>query len=103
MKKEIKDAIDAFLEEFKSLEVVKNYLALKKAMSENKEFLALKEKHKIAQKEFALSLGTSSYEEKKKAFQEIEEEYNHHPYILNMKEYEQEIHSLLEEIELYLK
>lgn len=103
MNEEIKRAIDDFVSEFKSLDVVKNYVLLKRSILEDEDFLNLKEKHKNAQKELALSFNKDDYEQKKEEFERIDELYQNHPYVMNMKGYEEEIHELLKEIEIKLK
>ncbi len=103
MNENIKKSIDEFLDEFRALPAVKKYVALKGVMAKDEEFLLLKKEHQNAQKELATSLNEKDYEEKKVAFLKIDERYKNHPYIKNSKEYEEEIHALLKEIELHLR
>ena len=103
MNKEIKEAIDEFLIEFKNLHVVKNYLLIKTRIKEDKELLSLKQNLKDSQKALALSIGTSSYQENKEKYEKLKCSYENHPLLINYKVYEEEIHHLLKEIENSLK
>lgn len=103
MNKEIKEAIDEFLIEFKNLPVVKNYLLIKTRIKEDKELLSLKQNLKDSQKALALSIGTSSYQENKEKYEKLKDLYENHPLLINYKVYEEEIHHLLKEIENSLK
>lgn len=103
MNKEIKEAIDEFLIEFKNLLVVKNYLLIKTRIKEDKELLSLKQNLKDSQKALALSIGTSSYQENKEKYEKLKDLYENHPLLINYKVYEEEIHHLLKEIENSLK
>ena len=103
MNNEIRLAIDEFLNEFKNLPVVKNYLSIKDKMKNDEYFLSLKKDLKDSQKQMAISINTPSYKECKEKYEKIKEIYDNHPYIINYKVYEEEIHHLLKEIELNLK
>lgn len=103
MNDEIKKAIDNFLEEFKNLPVVKNYISLKKMMKIDSDFLKLKNDLKESQKVLALSINTPSYQDNKIIFEKLKEKYENHPYIINYNVYEEEIRHLLKEIEINLK
>lgn len=103
MNEQIKQAIDEFICEFKNQDIVKKYLSLKKILSEDKEFLLLKEERKNAQKSLALSINTEEYEHKKNEFLKIDEMYRNYPLYMNYLSYEKQIEILLSEIEIYAK
>lgn len=103
MTKEMKAIIDDFLDNFKNLDIVKNYLMIKRKLKNDEKFLNLKNQKKNLQKELALSINSDNYSIVKEKFLQVENEYNNYPLYLNYLSYEQEVKSLLKEIEIFLK
>lgn len=103
MDEHIKEVIDNFLFNFKNLDAVKKYLLYKNILKKDETFLELKNKKKEAQKALAVSLNSPYYEDKKREYLILEEEYNNYPIYLNYLNYEQEVKALLKEIEISLK
>ncbi len=103
MNEQIKNSVDVFLNEFKNHKSVIMYLKLKKALANDQNFLALKEKRKRLQKELALSLNTDKYDQNKVTFLKVDEEFKNYPLYLNYLNYEEEVKILLQEIEINLK
>ena len=65
MNKEIKELIDAYIDEFLKQDIVKNYFALEKTIIESEYLSNLQNEMKKAQKDLALSLNDVSYLSKK--------------------------------------
>lgn len=103
MDEKLKRAVDEFIDEFKNHKTVKQYLILKKKLSEDETFLTLKQRKKDLQKELALSINKDNYQCIKDEFIKANEEYENYPLYINYMSYLGEVKTLLQEIELYLK
>ncbi len=102
MSDEIKRVIDEYLEEFKKHPVVKKYLLLKRKLNEDLNFQRIKEQKKELQKKLALSLNKPDYEDIKIAYFDAEKAFNDYPLYMNYLVYEEEVRTLLKEVEIYL-
>ncbi|MGN1295910.1 MAG: YlbF family regulator [Bacilli bacterium] len=98
MNKELKSKLDEFIAFFLEVKEVKQFLLLKDELSSSKEIENLKEEVKKAQKEMALSLGTSSYKEKKAYYLSKKREYESHPLIVNYEMLKEEVNYLVDEL-----
>ena len=103
MNNELKEYLDSFIEEFLSLKEVKQYLSLKSEIENSNEIKELSSQVAKAQKDLALSLGKSSYQDKKKEYEQIKLAYDNHPLITNYNVIKEEISSLVNELVLNLK
>ena len=103
MNKELKERLDKFIEEFLEVKEVKQYLLLKDELINSLEIKTLQEELKVSQKNMALSLGTSSYEENKKKYLMIKDKYENHPLIVNFNVMQEEVSYLLKTLESKLK
>lgn len=103
MDRKLKEHIDEFIDEFLSFPEVKQFLLIKEQIESSKEMIELRNNLKQAQKNMALSLGTSSYEENKKIYFKIKEEYDNHPLIINYNYLKEDVDYLLNEIKELIK
>lgn len=103
MNNELKEYLDSFIEKFLSLKEVKQYLSLKSEIENSNEIKELSSQVAKAQKDLALSLGKSSYQDKKKEYEQIKLTYDNHPLITNFNVIKEEISSLVNELVLNLK
>ncbi len=103
MTNETKSYLDNFIKEFLEVKEVKQYLLLKKQIEDSLEIKSLQDKVKYSQKDMALSLGTSKYEENKKKYLDAKEELDNHPLIVNFNSIQEEVNYLLEELKNKLK
>ena len=103
MNNELKEYLDSFIEKFLSLKEVKQYLSLKSEIENSNEIKELSSQVAKAQKDLALSLGKSSYQDKKKEYEQIKLAYDTHPLITNFNVIKEEISSLVNELVLNLK
>ena len=103
MNKELKEKLDEFISDFLSVSEVKQYLLIKKEIESSKEIALLREKLKKAQKDMALSMGDVSYKEKKDIYYKAKREYEDHPLVVNYLSLQDEVYSLLKELEINLK
>ena len=95
MNKTIKEKLDDFIEEFLEVKEVKQYLLLKEEIVNSQELKDLQISLKNAQKEMALSLGTSSYEGNKKKYLMLKDNYENHPLVVNFNVMQEEVSYLL--------
>lgn len=103
MNKELKEKLDKFIKEFLEVKEVKQYLLLKDELINSLEIKTLQEELKVSQKNMALSLGTSYYEENKKKYLMIKDKYENHPLIVNFNVMQEEVSYLLKTLENKLK
>lgn len=103
MNNELKEYLDSFIEKFLSLKEVKQYLSLKSEIENSNEIKELSSQVAKAQKDLALSLGKSSYQDKKKEYGQVKLTYDTHPLITNFNVIKEEISSLVNELVLNLK
>ena len=103
MDKYLQERIDSFINDFLSLKEVKQYLLLKEEINSSVEIKSLVEKLNASKKALALSLGTTSYEDRKKEYHLLQEQYDFHPLIMNFNVVKEEVGFLLDEIQRKLK
>lgn len=103
MTNETKSYLDNFIKEFLDEKEVKQYLLLKEQIENSSEIKSLQDKVKYSQKDMALSLGTTKYEENKKRYLTAKEELENHPLIVNFNSVKEEVNYLLEELKNKLK
>ena len=99
MNSELKEKLDEFIKDFLAVKEVKQYLLLKEEILSSEELNDLQIKLKKAQKEMALSLGTSSYEQNKKTYFELKNKYDNHPLVINFNVMQEEVSYLLNELQ----
>lgn len=98
MNNELKTKIDEFIDSFLEVKEVKQYLLLKKEILNSNEIKELEDALRKAQKDMALSLGTSSYESNKNNYIELKQKYDNHPLIVNYNVMQEEVSYLLNEL-----
>ena len=103
MNSELKEKLDEFIKEFLEVKEVKQYLLLKEEIVNSQELKDLQEDLKQSQKNMALSLGTSFYEENKKKYLSLKEKYENHPLVINFNVMQEEVSYLLKTLENKLK
>ena len=103
MDKYLQERIDSFINDFLSLKEVKQYLLLKEEINSSLEIKSLVEKLNASKKDLALSLGTTSYEDRNKEYHLLQEQYDFHPLIMNFNVVKEEVGFLLDEIQRKLK
>ena len=95
MNSELKEKIDLFINDFLEVKEVKQYLLLKQEITNSREIRELENKLKRSQKNMALSLGTSLYEQNKNEYLESKSKYDNHPLIVNFNIVQEEVGYLL--------
>lgn len=103
MNSELKEKLDEFIKDFLEVKEVKQYLLLKEEIVNSQELKDLQLKLKKSQKEMALSLGTSSYEQNKSKYLELKNKYENHPLVVNFNVMQEEVSYLLKNLENKLK
>ena len=103
MNSELKEKLDEFIKDFLEVKEVKQYLLLKEEIVNSQELKDLQLKLKKSQKEMALSLGTSSYEQNKSKYLELKNKYENHPLVVNFNVMQEEVSYLLKTLENKLK
>ena len=103
MNSELKEKLDEFIKDFLEVKEVKQYLLLKDELMNSLEIKSLQEDLKQSQKNMALSLGTSTYEENKKKYLSLKEKYENHPLVINFNVMQEEVSYLLKTLENKLK
>lgn len=103
MNSELKEKLDEFIKDFLEVKEVKQYLLLKEEIVNSQELKDLQLKLKKSQKEMALSLGTSSYEQNKSKYLELKNKYENHPLVVNFNVMQEEVGYLLKNLENKLK
>ena len=103
MNSELKEKLDEFIKDFLEVKEVKQYLLLKDELMNSLEIKSLQEDLKQSQKNMALSLGTSTYEENKKKYLMIKDKYEKHPLVVNFNVMQEEVSYLLKTLENKLK
>ena len=99
----LKEKLDEFISLFLEQKEVKQYFALKDEIENSNELNELSKKIVEAKKSLALSFGTSRYEQKKKEYEDLQNEYDSSPLIVNYKNVKDEVEYLLKEFEDKLK
>ncbi len=99
MNSELKEKLDEFIKDFLEVKEVKQYLLLKDELMNSLEIKSLQEDLKQSQKNMALSLGTSTYEENKKKYLRLKEKYENHPLVINFNVMQEEVSYLLDELQ----
>lgn len=95
MNKEIKELIDAYIDEFLNQDIVKKYFALEKAINESEHLSKLQMEMKSAQKDLALSLNDGSYLAKKEKLIKLQDEFYNDPHVINYHLLQDEIYKML--------
>ena len=103
MNKELKAKLDEFIEDFLNQKEVKQYLLLKKDIEESTELKELNDRLTKAKKNLALSFGKDTYEERRKEYDELKNQIDHHPLIVNFEVLQEEVGYLLDELQSKLK
>ena len=103
MNKELKAKLDEFIEDFLNQKEVKQYLLLKKDIEESTELKELNERLTKAKKSLALSFGKDTYEERRREYDELKNQIDHHPLIVNFEVLQEEVSYLLDELQSKLK
>ena len=103
MNSELKEKLDEFIKDFLEVKEVKQYLLLKEEIVNSQELKDLQLKLKKSQKEMALSLGTSTYEQNKSKYLELKNKYENHPLVVNFNVMQEEVGYLLKNLENKLK
>lgn len=103
MNSELKEKLDEFIKDFLEVKEVKQYLLLKDELMNSLEIKSLQEDLKQSQKNMALSLGTSTYEENKKKYLILKDKYEKHPLVVNFNVMQEEVSYLLKTLENKLK
>ena len=103
MNKELKAKLDEFIEDFLNQKEVKQYLLLKKDIEESTELKELNERLTKAKKSLALSFGKDTYEERRREYDELKNQIDHHPLIVNFEVLQEEVSYLLDELQYKLK
>lgn len=103
MNSELKVKLDEFINDFLEVKEVKQYLLLKEEIVNSQELKDLQLKLKQSQKNMALSLGTSTYEENKKKYLILKDKYEKHPLVVNFNVMQEEVSYLLKTLENKLK
>ena len=103
MNSELKEKLDEFIKDFLEVKEVKQYLLLKDELINSLEIKSLQEDLKQSQKNMALSLGTSTYEENKKKYLILKDKYEKHPLVVNFNVMQEEVSYLLKTLENKLK
>lgn len=98
MNSELKEKLDEFIKDFLEVKEVKQYLLLKDELMNSLEIKSLQEDLKQSQKNMALSLGTSTYEENKKKYLILKDKYEKHPLVVNFNVMQEEVSYLLDEL-----
>jgi cell fate (sporulation/competence/biofilm development) regulator YlbF (YheA/YmcA/DUF963 family) len=98
MDNDLKEKLDNFIDDFLNVPEVKQYLLIKKEIETSEEIKRLNKEVSLAQKEMALSLGTPTYEDNKKKYEEAKALYDNHPLIVNYSILEEEVSYLINEI-----
>ena len=95
MNKEIKELIDAYIDEFLKQDIVKKYFALEKTINESEYLSNLQNEMKKAQKDLALSLNDGSYLSKKEKLIKLQDEFYNDPHVVNYHLLQDEIYKML--------
>lgn len=103
MNSELKTKLDEFIKDFLEVKEVKQYLLLKEEIVNSQEIKSLQESLKQAQKQMALSLGTSSYEANKQIYFETKNKYDNHPLVVNFNVVQEEVSYLLNRLKTNLE
>lgn len=99
MNNDLKNKLDQFIDEFLEVKEVKQYLLLKEEILSSDEIKELEKNLKQAQKDVALSLGKSNYEENKNRYFSLKKAYDEHPLIVNFNVMQEEVSYLLKTLE----
>ena len=103
MNSELKEKLDEFIKDFLEVKEVKQYLLLKDELMNSLEIKSLQQDLKQSQKNMALSLGTSTYEQNKSKYLELKNKYENHPLVVNFNVMQEEVGYLLKNLENKLK
>lgn len=103
MNSELKEKLDEFIKDFLEVKEVKQYLLLKDELMNSLEIKSLQQDLKQSQKNMALSLGTSTYEQNKSKYLELKNKYENHPLVVNFNVMQEEVSYLLKNLENKLK
>lgn len=98
MNNEIKELIDAYIDEFLKQDIVKKYFALEKTINESEYLSNLQNEMKKAQKELALSINDGSYQSKKEKFLKLQDAFYNDPHVVNYHLLQDEIYKKICEL-----
>ena len=103
MNSELKQKVDEFIDEFLKVKEVKQFLLIKKQLEESNEIKQLQTDLKAAQKRLALSLHKPEYEDNKKEYFRLKNEFDNHPLVTNYNILKEEVDYLVNELKKNLE
>lgn len=100
MNKDLQTKLDEFIKAFLDQDIVKQYFALEKKISNDESLLKLQEDLKIAQKNLALSINDNlKHKENLKIYLSLKNELENNPMVVNYNLLKEEIYNRLKNLQ----